>query len=157
MDGSRILTVLQDGMLEQWDAETLQLIVSWRGHERKVSAADYNPKGDRIVTASDDCTAKEWDADTLQLLGTMSGGQEKRERVYSAVYSPDSRRIVTISGERTVQVWDALTFKCLNAICIIPGIKVMGVVLCNLHPDLIFSDGSRELLYRYGAIVNKHI
>jgi WD40 repeat protein len=74
-----------------------------RGHEDKVSSADFCADGLRIISRSDDQTVRVWDARSRAELAVVPWHQSV---VLSVAFSPGGERIVSGSGDRTVRIWD---------------------------------------------------
>ena len=153
-DGARIVTASRDMYTaEVWDAKTLQKIGKLQGRSKAVRVANYSPDGACIVALSDspDNEAEVWDARTLQAIGALKGHSEN---VQYADYSPDGARIITASQDGTVKIWDSRTLGCLETIPCIPGLEVTGVDLRRLGTDSRLSDDAKNLLYKYGAVID---
>ena len=150
-DGSRIVTASYDKTAKIWNAITGQNLNTLKEHNEAIISARYSPDGERITTASYDKTAKIWDARTGVCLLTLKGHTGALE---SASYSPDGLRIITASHDGTVKIWDSETGKYMDTLPNIPGLIVHGVDFRNLHPNSRFTEEEKELLRRYGAIVD---
>lgn len=151
-DGKYIVTTSCDKVTKVWDASTGTLLRNLLGHMFSVESAEYSPDGKNIVTASNlDKNAIVWDALSGARIWILFGHSNY---VTSASYSPNNQFIITASLDSTVKVWNTEIRKCVETIPNIPGLRVVGVDLRNLHPDSMFSDEDKEILRRYGAIVD---
>jgi WD40 repeat protein len=65
-DGTRFLTVSDDGSMQLHDALTGSVLAELRGHTSRVSTACFSRDGTRILTSSYDKTARIWDADPIR-------------------------------------------------------------------------------------------
>ena len=79
-DGKYILSVLRNGNIKIWDANSGKSLKTLKGHTSYVNSAEYNPDGSRIVSASSDETLKIWDASNEECLQTLKG---LRSRAYA--------------------------------------------------------------------------
>jgi WD40 repeat protein len=114
-DGEQILTVLQDGTCQFWEANTGRAVKDarkmagpWSRNPTSVEA--INPDGRRVLLLGTEQTiagrAQVWDAATAQPLGRVLG---HKKWITHAEFSPDGGRLLTASGDGTAQVWDAAT------------------------------------------------
>jgi WD40 repeat protein len=104
-DGRRVASGGEDGTVRVWDPETVQELLTLKGHTSGVLSVAYSPDGRRIASGDWDGTVKVWDAARSQEILALKG---HTGRVYSVALSPDGRRIAS-GGENdhTVRVWDA--------------------------------------------------
>jgi len=69
-DGSRIVSVFEDGTVRQWDAKSGRAIGEpLQGHQDPVNSAAYNADGSRIMSAGVDGTFRLWDAKNGRAIG----------------------------------------------------------------------------------------
>ena len=80
----RILTACEDGAARLFDADTLECIQTFRGHEMGVRSAVFSPDGASVLTASEDRTARLWSAEAGECTSVL--GHEGA--VNSAAFSP---------------------------------------------------------------------
>ncbi|MGQ0602687.1 MAG: nSTAND1 domain-containing NTPase, partial [Anaerolineales bacterium] len=101
-DGTRLVTVSDDGTARIWDAVTGQQVLLIRTELRFGVA--FSPDGKRLATGGKDETAQVWDAATGQELFTLLG---HTGTLFGVAFSPDGARIATASADGTAKVWDA--------------------------------------------------
>jgi len=104
-DSNRILTRLDDDP-RLWDAQTGKLVAVLRGHQSKISGAQFSLDGSRIVSASRDGTARVWDGETGKLISNLQGHTKGLLR---AELSPDNTRVLSLSSDKTARVWNTAT------------------------------------------------
>ena len=107
-DGSRALTVSDDGLIRVWRigpaGGTAGDPIVLRGHSGAVYGAAFSPDGARIVTVSADSTARVWTSagtgNPVALLGHTA-------EVWTVAFDKSGSRLVSGSEDGTVRVWPA--------------------------------------------------
>ena len=113
LDGQRIVTTGCEKLLyvtstcvvgtaRMWNATTGQQLAVLRGHEGRVSSAQFSQDDQRIVTASDDKTARVWNAVTGKELTVLRGHESA---LTSAQFSSDGKHIMTASADGTIRIY----------------------------------------------------
>jgi WD40 repeat protein len=106
-DGRTLLTGIEKGRAEFWDAVTRQKRPDPLRHEKAVYAVAYSPDGRAVLTGSEDMTARLWDAATRQPLGEPLAHQGT---VYAVAFQPpDGQIVLTGSADGTARVWQTAT------------------------------------------------
>ena len=90
--------------------------------------------------------------------------QEGHKRSITGLeFSPNKQQLISTSYDRTVKIWDLsddtkgqynLSPKCLHSIEFIPGLKVKGTKIQNLHENSNLTNKELGLLKTYGAILS---
>lgn len=110
-DGTRILTITDDGSGRMWDAATGRSV----GNEVKlgtsVLAAAVSPDGKRIATAAADDVVQLWNATTGRAEGAP---MQHPGPVVAMNFTADGALLVTDSTDRTPRIWDTATAKQVN-------------------------------------------
>jgi WD40 repeat protein len=112
-DGRSCVTGSSDHTLKLWDAISLQLLGTLRGHKRGVNSVAFSPDSRFVVSCSDDETIKLWDIASRQEIRTFSG---HKRNVRAVAYSPDGRSLVSGSEDCTLKQWDVVSGRCLRTI-----------------------------------------
>ncbi|MCB0168361.1 MAG: WD40 repeat domain-containing protein [Anaerolineae bacterium] len=105
-DGSKIVSMGQDGTLKVWDTEIGHELHTLTGHKTMGNSGAVSADGRTILfdTIDNDICVVDYQtgAERFLLKGHM-------RPVTSLVISPDSKKIVSSSQDRTIRVWDAKT------------------------------------------------
>jgi WD40 repeat protein/serine/threonine protein kinase len=105
-DGKRLVSGSLDTKLKVWDADTGQVVLSFKAHILPAYCVAISPDGKRLVSGSQDKTLKVWDADKGQELLILKG---HADAVWCVAISPDGKRLVSGSQDKTLKVWNADT------------------------------------------------
>ena len=100
----------EEGRILLYDANTDQLLRTFKLPSRGVGNMKYSPDGQTLVGA-DQFGLHFWDIDTGHLSQTITGYSEV---INSVVYSPDGRTLVSLSG--VLRFWDVETGKLLRTL-----------------------------------------
>ena len=106
-DGSRIVTVSDEGTARIWNAHTGHEAGGLSDDARWVSSVAYSPDGSRIATGSRSEVVRIWDADTGAETPVVLTGH--RGGANSIAYSPDGSRIAVGSHDGVVRISDVDT------------------------------------------------
>ncbi len=86
------------------------VLVSYRGHTKRVTTVAWSPDGKYIASGSLDKTVQVWAASPSDHVHPFT--YRGHDAGVNAVdWSPDSQRVVSGASDTTVQMWDALTGK----------------------------------------------
>lgn len=116
-DGSRVITIAQDGDLQVWEIGTGRPVgkpIQREGVAAQLSLAGdnvvaaFSPDGSRVVIALVNNDARVWNLATGRPVGNALHHQL---RIYAVAFDPSGHFIVTASQDRTARVWDAETGK----------------------------------------------
>ncbi|KAF7970635.1 hypothetical protein HWV62_23358 [Athelia sp. TMB] len=108
LDGLRIASGSEDGLVRVWDAETGALIAApFEGHTASVYSVAFSPDGRWIASGSDDKSVCVWNAETGALIARPFTGHTYS--VNSVVFSPDGQRIASGSSDGSIRIWDPQT------------------------------------------------
>jgi WD40 repeat protein len=106
-DGDSIASGTGSGAVQVWDANTLSMLSTSRGHHGQVTAIVFSADGSRIISGSLDGTVHIRPVKPLEEQFVPIPGHD--EWVCQAVFSPDHSRVVSGSSDNTVRIWDGLT------------------------------------------------
>ena len=87
------------------DAQSLQLIRRYTGHQGGVLGAAFHPSGQRLATCGNDRTIRIWDIETATELIALRG---HRRGVQHIQFSTDSALLASTSDDGTVKLWRTL-------------------------------------------------
>lgn len=104
-DGQVIATVLADGKVKVWDADSGNEI-QVPGPIEAMYSVHFSPDGKRLVTVTNGNLPRIWDVKTGRELMQFAG---HLDFVSLASFSPDGSRLLTASDDKTARIWNAFT------------------------------------------------
>lgn len=111
-DGSKVVLALDDPKLATlYDLSTGSPVISFRGHDNYIEAAQLTRDGTRLFTTDDEDTTLVWDVDDGRVIGRLVVSKTPRERLYlqkklrDGALSPDEQ-IFAQQSDDTVFLWD---------------------------------------------------
>jgi WD40 repeat protein len=105
-DGTRLAAADHAGTIYVWDANTANLITSWKGHESVVPNLSFSFDGRYLMTAGqNDRTVKVWRTQDWALQSTF---KNHLIEILSAGFHP-KRALAASIGEDTLWLWNAAT------------------------------------------------
>jgi WD40 repeat protein len=106
-DSDLIASGTGSGAVQVWDASSLRMISTSRGHHGQVTAIAFAAAGSSIVSGSLDGTVR------IRPVTSFEGHFETIPGhdgwICQVAYSPDHSRVVSGSLDSTVRIWDGLT------------------------------------------------
>jgi WD40 repeat protein/uncharacterized caspase-like protein len=119
-DGRWFASADKDGSLRLWDAGTLRLLRTFKGHTKAAITVAFAPNGKVLASGSEDGTVKLWDPSTGRELAGHLGdfgnmGGMNMGGINSVAFSPDSREFVAGSDDKTVTLLDVQTGRRLRS------------------------------------------
>jgi WD40 repeat protein len=112
-DGKYLASGNYDDLVLLWDAETGQLVRSFKGHSDDVVSVAFSPDGKRLVSGSYDGTVRIWNSDTGKQLRSLDPHVGK---THAIALSPDGKLIASGHTDGDVKVWDAASGHLLHSI-----------------------------------------
>ncbi|MEN0003026.1 MAG: WD40 repeat domain-containing protein [Bacteroidota bacterium] len=101
-DGSKLVTVSDDGTAKIWDATTFELMHNLEGHLDFIMTGNFSPDGKLVATASDDGSICIWDAASGKRIRKIVTGDVY---VSSAVFSKDGQELLAVLDDTDVAIW----------------------------------------------------
>jgi len=98
-DGSRVLTISEEGTVHIWSANGSSAPIVLGDQTAKVTSATFSSEGSRVLTISSDNIARVWSIDNPGTPIVLE------DNVGSANFSPDGSRVLTISSDNSARVW----------------------------------------------------
>lgn len=105
-DGRHAISASEDTTLIEWDIESGEVVLRYRGHAAGVNDVAAVPFRGQILSASDDKTVRLWDVRSGIELRPLVG---HKDAVNAVAVLPDNCRAVTASSDGTCRVWDIQT------------------------------------------------
>ena len=84
------------------DAQTLQVIRRFVGHQGAVFGVAFHPQGKRLASCGSDRIIRIWDLETGTELIALRG---HRRTVYHVQFSPDGQTLASSSDDGTIKLW----------------------------------------------------
>jgi U3 small nucleolar RNA-associated protein 13 len=123
----QVVTASRSLQLTSWDAESGQVLRTWKAHEAPVIVMAFDPSGTLLATGSADSTIKLWDLDKGICTHNFRG---HRGLISALRFHPDGNRWTLISGsdDCQIRVWDLLTKQCVavldSHVSVVRGLSV---------------------------------
>ena len=133
-DGRLILLGNGDGTINMYSAETGREVMTFAGHEKKITGFAVSPDGARILSASRDKTVRLWDTSTGR---EMMVHRYKDGTAGPLAFSPDGRHMACVM-RRNMVLWDSQSASELMTVPI--GDKEPGGIVA-----IVFSADSRRV------------
>lgn len=124
LEGKRVITIAVNGIVQLWNTETAELLLTLP-HDERVYGAALSPNESLIVTAAAD-QALIWDTKTGTLLTSLD---HKMNALLAVAFSPCGNSLLSVSNENKAYNWDLsllsrfLTLKITNSQFSIDGIS----------------------------------
>ncbi len=150
-NGKTFLSASYDGTIKEWRIGESKELNTYAGHKEWVRCVTYAPDGKTFLSASYDGTVKEWQVGNPTPIYNYCGHELP---VTSVVYSSNGKTFLSSSYDGTVMEWIVGEEKPLKTFKYIPGLFIYGCNMRHLHPESNLSDEDKEILRRYGAIVD---
>lgn len=106
LDGTRLVTGGDDGVVRAWTLSDHQNVAIMRGHTSQVTSVAFSADGTRIASGSSDKTVRIWDAKTGAEHLVMRGHDQ---RVTCVAFSPTGRMVVSGSWDQKAIIWNSTT------------------------------------------------
>ena len=130
-----------DGEIKTWNLKTGELVTSWRGHTKLITALAFLPDGKTLLSASEDKSIIFWDVEQGQATRTLKG---QTGSVTSLAVTVDGKFLASGSSDRTVRVWDVATYKTATTLKGHSG-PVASLAFSNDGKTLISTGGVYDL------------
>jgi WD40 repeat protein len=101
-DGRTVVAGGDTQSLVLLDAQTLQVIRKFVGHQGAVFGVAFHPQGKRLASCGSDRIIRIWDLETATELITLRG---HRRTIYHLQFSPDGQTLASSSDDGTVKLW----------------------------------------------------
>jgi len=97
-----------EGEIKTWNLKTGELIATWHGHTKLITALAFLPDGKTLISASEDRDILLWDVEQGQETRKLKG---QSGSITSLAVTADGKFLASASSDRTVRIWDLTTFK----------------------------------------------
>ncbi|NEO52636.1 MAG: NACHT domain-containing protein [Okeania sp. SIO3B5] len=127
-DSKKIAVGGLDRIIQLWDIETDDNLISFQGHQADIRSVTFSPDGKLLATSSLDKTVRLWDVSTQECLAVFEGQQIW---THSIAFSPDGQMLANGVENNAVRLWNVNTHE--------PYATLSGhqnwVLAVAFHPD----------------------
>jgi RNA polymerase sigma factor (sigma-70 family) len=102
-DSRRIAWVGEKGLIHLCDAEKIEEIAVWKGHEKPTHTVAFSPDGRTLATGGADNTIRLWDVARHKELRALDS---KHSNTGDLIFSHDGRLLASGHGDGTIALWD---------------------------------------------------
>ena len=104
-NGEFVVTSSDDSTVKVWNSNTLDKVVSFKGHSDKVYCSQFNSSGAYVATCSCDKSVRVWNVDTASKVASLKGHTLP---VFSCAFSntDGGKYVVSGSDDRSIKIWD---------------------------------------------------
>ena len=149
-DGKSFISASLDGTIKEWRIGKPKCLHTYKGNGEKIRSVAYAPDGKSFISGSFDGTVREWYVGKPHWIREYN---KHNNCVECVVYAPDGKSFASASDD-IICIWSTETGECLQIIYNYSGLIVYNCDLRHLHPDSDLSDEDKDILRRYGAIVD---
>lgn len=103
-NGQSLATSDNKGVVQIWDAETVEQRVCCAGHQHWAWDINFSPDGQYLASVGDDYLLRLWDVTNGELLSVYRGHTRP---VNTVIFSPNGRMLATASQDHTIRLWKA--------------------------------------------------
>lgn len=103
--GRYFYTGSDDTIIKKWDARTLRLLSTFRGHKEEVVDMDISNDGNTIYSVSYDKCLRVWETTTGRMFGVYPGHKRGIDSMGMSK-NPEFPCVVTASSDGTCRVYD---------------------------------------------------
>ena len=137
LDGCRLASGGDDGMIKLWDVESGALLWSG-GHTNHVSAVAFAPDGSLLASGGIDATVRLWDPKTGAPLETLP----HPDAVSEITWSPDERLLASGGFEGQIRLWKIEQSGSANCVAILAGHSSWVFALAFAPDGSLLASGS---------------
>ncbi len=101
----RYLAVGFNGMVQLWDVQSRDLLLTFTGFERIVSSLAFSADGQQLAVGTQDGQVWLWSVATGQPFQVLQAG---RRGLRSLAFDPEGKRLVTVGHESPVRIWNII-------------------------------------------------
>jgi WD40 repeat protein/serine/threonine protein kinase len=101
-DGQHVAAGFENGSIGIWDVWKHELIKTFTGHRKPVTATAYSPDGRLLASSSQDGSVYLWNSDG-ERVGSLNGHEGA---VHGLAFHPDGKRLISVGADHTVRIWN---------------------------------------------------
>jgi len=109
-DGARLATGSLDGTVTIWDSATQYMLLTVKGHMKRISDLHFSPDGRLLVTVGDGGAFKVWESETGRRVFSSLIEVSGFNFLQNLTFSPDGRLLISADfygpGKIDMRVWD---------------------------------------------------
>lgn len=110
-DKGLLVLGLENGFIEFWNVEPVEMLTFFKAHEEKLVALDTSPDGACLFSASYDNSISSWDVISTDFRATNEG---HRWHISAVDYNRELELLVTGSFDNTARIWDLKKKQCIG-------------------------------------------
>jgi len=158
LDGERILTIQNNGIIKLWDATLETCYTTFTTENEGILSGTFNHDCTEVIITTGYYVKRfkiaQDESSQFIIEEIIEKPSIEEKTVKEAIFSFDGKYILTASFMGVCKIWDAHTHECLCTVENIPGLFVQGIDFTKLAETNLNAE-DREKLRMYGAVITQ--